>query len=53
LEERQAELLLVKMKEMLIIPVVWTHSGDRLDYRVKVELKVLYTGGRGGATYPY
>jgi hypothetical protein len=30
------------------------HSGDRLDCRVKVELKVLYigTGGRGVATHP-
>jgi hypothetical protein len=25
-----------------MLDVAWTHSGDRLDYRVKVELKVLY-----------
>jgi hypothetical protein len=28
--------------------VVWTHSGDRLDCKVKVELKVLYMQGVGG-----
>jgi hypothetical protein len=32
--------------------VARTHSGDRLDYKVKVELKVLYIQGVVGGVPP-
>jgi hypothetical protein len=41
------------MRRYVCISIAWTHSEERLDCRVKVELKVLYIQEvEGGGTHP-